>query len=418
MVHGDDFVAIGEPHQLASVEAMLGNKYKIKTETLGHDKGNVQEVKILNKIVRITDAGVELEADPRHAELVVRELGLEGCKPSKAPGSKAVSEKAEARAIKPSKKEELHSIAGEQGMGEMDENLDTDSWESEGHGGVWRRRHSTVRRKLFTPCGLPDSPPRPRQLLGKRVTEGIFTDNNESFIIVDDWRSKRDAHRDLGRDWTGNTTFECGSVRNRSPGTDETGGPASGEDQEQAEGERAMSKPEQGSAWVKRSAGAITDIRTTDPENKDDGNEDVNIDDVNSHWEKIESADEDDDDAILVGQDATNYRSVTARLNYMSPDRVDIQYATKEAARHMATPRASHMAGLKKIGKYLAGRPRLVIHFKWEDRKQLVTGSTDSDWAGCAKTAKSTSGGIIAIGSCDQELQPATANHSIEQRRV
>ena len=163
--------------------------------------------------------------------------------------------------------------------------------------------------------------------------------------------------RDLGRDWTGNTTFEvvlpadpligplfrtsflseCGSVRNRFPGTDETGGPASGEDQEQAEGERAMSKPEQGSAWVKKSAGAITDIRTTDPENNNDGDEDVDIDDVKSHWEKIESADEDDDGAILVGQDATNYRSVTARLNYMSPDRVDIQYATKEGAPDVAS---------------------------------------------------------------------------------
>ena len=57
------------------------------------------------------------------------------------------------------------------------------------------------------------------------------------------------------------------------------------------------------------------------------------------------------------------------------------------------------MAGLKKIGKYLAGRPRLVIHFKWEDEKRLITGFTDSDWAGCVKTVKSTSGGIIAIGS-------------------
>ena len=36
----------------------------------------------------MTSEGVELEADPRHAELVVTELGLEGAKASLVPGSK------------------------------------------------------------------------------------------------------------------------------------------------------------------------------------------------------------------------------------------------------------------------------------------------------------------------------------------
>jgi len=48
----------------------------------------IQEVEILNKIIRWTDRGIELEADPRHAEIVVRELGLEGATPSKVPGAK------------------------------------------------------------------------------------------------------------------------------------------------------------------------------------------------------------------------------------------------------------------------------------------------------------------------------------------
>ena len=55
--------------------------------------------------------------------------------------------------------------------------------------------------------------------------------------------------------------------------------------------------------------------------------------------------------------------------------------------------------GLKKIGKYLAGRPRLVAHFPWQTATPMVTGYTDSDWAGCSVTAKSTSGGIICIGA-------------------
>ena len=45
---------------------------------------------MLHKVIRYAKDGVELEADPRHAELVIRELGLEGAKPSKIPGAKAI----------------------------------------------------------------------------------------------------------------------------------------------------------------------------------------------------------------------------------------------------------------------------------------------------------------------------------------
>ena len=89
MVHGDDFVAVGPNQHLDHVKQTLGEKYKIKVEELGNQKGQSAEVRILNKVVRITDNGIELEADPRHAELVVKELGLEGAKPAMVPGSKS-----------------------------------------------------------------------------------------------------------------------------------------------------------------------------------------------------------------------------------------------------------------------------------------------------------------------------------------
>ena len=53
----------------------LRNKYDIKAETLGCDTGDKKKVIILNKVVRIPDSGLELEADPRHAERFIRELG-------------------------------------------------------------------------------------------------------------------------------------------------------------------------------------------------------------------------------------------------------------------------------------------------------------------------------------------------------
>ena len=94
MVHGDDFVAVGPDQQLENVSRTLGEKYKIKVEQLGQKEGQKSEIRILNKVVRISEQGLELEADPRHAELVVKELGLESAKATTTPGSKAEAKKA------------------------------------------------------------------------------------------------------------------------------------------------------------------------------------------------------------------------------------------------------------------------------------------------------------------------------------
>ena len=64
----------------------------------------------------------------------------------------------------------------------------------------------------------------------------------------------------------------------------------------------------------------------------------------------------------------------------------------------MSAPKASDMRRLRKIGKYLLGKPRLVSKFKYQDMPSTITSFTDSDWAGCTKSAKSTSGGAICLG--------------------
>ena len=72
MVHGDDFVGVGRKSELDKMRMALEETYRLKVEILSGEKEDVREVKILNKIIRWTDSGVELEADPRHAELVIR----------------------------------------------------------------------------------------------------------------------------------------------------------------------------------------------------------------------------------------------------------------------------------------------------------------------------------------------------------
>ena len=100
MVHGDDFIAVGSDKDLASTRATLENKYRLKVETWGSGLQCKSDIRVLNKILRYTKSGLELEADPRHAEIVVKDLGLTGAKISRVPGAK------------PAKKSELFKKGG------------------------------------------------------------------------------------------------------------------------------------------------------------------------------------------------------------------------------------------------------------------------------------------------------------------
>ena len=82
----------------------------------------------------------------------------------------------------------------------------------------------------------------------------------------------------------------------------------------------------------------------------------------------------------------------------MAADRIDIKISVKEAARAMSAPLKKHWHLLNKIRRYLIGTPRLIIKFPWQEIVKVVTTYTDSDWAGCVRTARSTSGGIVTLG--------------------
>ena len=138
MVHGDYFVAVGDPKYLADTEAALRKKYKLKTETQGSGFEDAKEVRILNKVVRMIEAGVELEADPRHAELIVRELGVASSKPSRVPGVKAVN--SDGKAAKSSTTKDVSFMEGHESEGEQVTETDMDGWTCAGEGGVWRRQ--------------------------------------------------------------------------------------------------------------------------------------------------------------------------------------------------------------------------------------------------------------------------------------
>ena len=102
---------------------------------------------------------------------------------------------------------------------------------------------------------------------------------------------------------------------------------------------------------------------------------------------------------LLNEQDAREYRALAARANYLALDRADIQFATKEVCRGMSRPTKGDHTKLKRLGRYLVGRLRVVTRYTWQKRAERLEGFSDSGWAGCKRTAKSTSGGAMMRGA-------------------
>ncbi|KAD3640121.1 hypothetical protein E3N88_29344 [Mikania micrantha] len=106
-------------------------------------------------------------------------------------------------------------------------------------------------------------------------------------------------------------------------------------------------------------------------------------------------------DADLKGKsvDETLYRCMIGSLMYLTASRPNIMFATCVCARFQAAPKESHLIAVKRIFRYLQGTQSLGIWYPTGHSCKLVAFS-DSDYAGCKLTRKSTSGGCQFIGNC------------------
>ena len=85
-------------------------------------------------------------------------------------------------------------------------------------------------------------------------------------------------------------------------------------------------------------------------------------------------------------------------MNYLAQDRPDLGYASKEISRSMSRPQKGDMVKLKRAVRYLRAYPRWVVLYAWQQPTSALEVYTDSDWGGCVRTRKSTSGGILFRG--------------------
>nr|GEX58388.1 retrovirus-related Pol polyprotein from transposon TNT 1-94 [Tanacetum cinerariifolium] len=90
--------------------------------------------------------------------------------------------------------------------------------------------------------------------------------------------------------------------------------------------------------------------------------------------------------------DETKYRSMIGALMYLTSSRPDIVHATCLCARYQAKPTEKHLKEVKRILRYLRGTVNTGIWYT-KDSDFELTGFSDTDYAGCKDTFKSTSDG-------------------------
>ena len=109
-------------------------------------------------------------------------------------------------------------------------------------------------------------------------------------------------------------------------------------------------------------------------------------------------ADDDADDSqALTGGDTTRYRGLVARITYLSQDHPDLKFASMRVCCAMAKPSMRDMECVKRVGRYLVGKPRAKFWFRWQQSGDLEACS-DADWGGDRATRRWVSAGVITRG--------------------
>ena len=118
---------------------------------------------------------------------------------------------------------------------------------------------------------------------------------------------------------------------------------------------------------------------------------------VNGDRERREFEGEEEEE--MGPRESIMFQGLAARLNYLAQDSPDLQYAAKEVARDMARPRVGAWRRLKRVVRYVLGRESVVWKFGWQEDGQGLTARSDSDWGGSREDRKSTSGGVLMLGT-------------------
>ncbi|GJS36591.1 putative ribonuclease H-like domain-containing protein [Tanacetum coccineum] len=113
------------------------------------------------------------------------------------------------------------------------------------------------------------------------------------------------------------------------------------------------------------------------------------------------------------------YRSMIGSLMYLTASRPDIMFAVCACSRFQVTPKTSHLHAVKRIFRYLKGKPKLGLWYPRVSSFDLEAYS-DSDYAGANLDRKSTTGGCQFLGrrliswQCKKQTIVATSTTEAE----
>ena len=86
VVHGDDFTMLGTHEQLMWFREQIKKRFQVKFRgMLGPSSKDDKDITILNRTVSWDKNGITYKVDPRHVDIVIRELGLQDSKSVKTP---------------------------------------------------------------------------------------------------------------------------------------------------------------------------------------------------------------------------------------------------------------------------------------------------------------------------------------------
>lgn len=105
-----------------------------------------------------------------------------------------------------------------------------------------------------------------------------------------------------------------------------------------------------------------------------------------------------EEDKLFPPDAHTAFRALAARTNYLVQDRIDLQFAAKEVCRFMSAPTERSEAALERLGRLLLGHKRVAYSYYPFQRADGIDVYSDTDWSGCPRTRRSTSGGRVMIG--------------------
>ncbi|GKA40496.1 putative ribonuclease H-like domain-containing protein [Tanacetum coccineum] len=115
------------------------------------------------------------------------------------------------------------------------------------------------------------------------------------------------------------------------------------------------------------------------------------------------------------------YRSMIGSLMYLTSSRPDIMFSVCACIRFQVSPKSSHLLAVKRIFRYLKGKPSLGLWYSKDSPLELVA-YTDSDYAGATQDRKSTTRSCQFLGnkmiSWQRKKQTVVATSTTEAEYV